>query len=139
MVCDIVLPMVKEKKVNISLEEALLRYLQLLDNQIAREMQRTPSEREVSGVQKWEPIQKRVEHVASLTIEGYGSEIVQLDSLIVTAEAFARTIRILAEELGEDGLGKTRSSYVRETAKNIERDLLLIKDQLSGRRDDVVN
>lgn len=46
------------------LEEALLSVLKSLDNQMAREMQRSPAELEALGVQKWEPMSKRVDIVS---------------------------------------------------------------------------
>lgn len=112
-------------KTSIGLEAALMRVVQLLDTQVAREMQRTPIEREQRGVQKWEPYRSRGEKVSSLLLEGITEGELQLDGLLILSEAIPRCLRILAEELGEDGLGKIRSSYVKEVFVNLEREIHL--------------
>lgn len=127
------------KNIKLSLEEALTRYLAQLDTQVAREMQRSPSEREDFGVQKWEPYRKRVERVASILVEQFGKEAIHLDSLLISAEAFSTVLRILAEEIGEKGFGSVRSSYIREVFKSIERDIELSKSSLGQREEDTLN
>ncbi|MGA1192174.1 MAG: hypothetical protein ACO3XO_07830 [Bdellovibrionota bacterium] len=112
-------------KTSIGLEAALMRVVQLLDTQVAREMQRTPIEREQRGVQKWEPYRSRGERISSLLLEGITEGELQLDGLLILSEAIPRCLRILAEELGEDGLGKIRSSYVKEVFVNLEREIHL--------------
>ncbi|MCI5065295.1 hypothetical protein MRY87_06190 [bacterium] len=128
-----------KKRSKISLEEALCRFLSQLDSQVARDMQRSPEREELEGVQKWEPYRKRVERVTALVLEGFGEAEVNLDSLLISAEAFMRALRILTEELGEDGLGTVRSGYVREICKAVERDLLLTKETLIGCGDEILN
>jgi len=126
--------MTKGNKTGIGLEAALMRVVQLLDTQVAREMQRAPIEREQSGVQKWEPYRRRAERISSLLLEGITERKIELDSLLILSEAIPRCLRILAEELGEDGLGKMRSSYVREVFLSLEREIDLGQRAL-GRRD----
>lgn len=126
--------MTKGNKTGIGLELALMRVVQLLDTQVAREMQRAPVEREQSGVQKWEPYRRRGERISSLLLEGITEGELELDGLLILSEAIPRCLRILAEELGEDGLGKVRSSYVRELFVNLEREVHLGQTAL-GRRD----
>ncbi|NDC36853.1 MAG: hypothetical protein EBZ48_02240, partial [Proteobacteria bacterium] len=55
-------------------EENLIKVLSAIDTQIAREMQRTPAEREEHGVQKWEPYQKRVELIVSRVLNSLGDQ-----------------------------------------------------------------
>ncbi|MCB0359421.1 MAG: hypothetical protein KDD44_07285, partial [Bdellovibrionales bacterium] len=70
-------------------EEPLVRGLrmamQALDRQVARAMQRDPAERDVHGVQKWEPLQERIERVSSFLLNSLGEQEIQLDSLLVLA------------------------------------------------------
>jgi hypothetical protein len=126
--------MSKGKK-QLSMNDHLTRFLELIDSQIAREMQRTPAERSLHGVQKWQPIATRVERVASHVIEEFSAGNVKLDSLIVAMESFARILRILVEELGEGGIGKVRAGYCRESFKNIDRDIILALEALGGKRE----
>ena len=104
------------------LEDGLLTACRAIDNQIAREMQRNPIEQAQHGVQKWEPYAKRVEVVTGFLLDRIQDKIIDLDSLLVLAQAFTKSIALLTEDLGEKGLGKVRSAYVRESAKNIIRD-----------------
>lgn len=104
------------------LEAGLLQAARALDTQISRRMQRSPEEREVHGVQKWEPIQEKVEEVASIIIEQFGEDQVQLDSILVLAQAYSKALFILASELGEEGLGDMRSRYCREAFTALIRD-----------------
>lgn len=104
------------------LEEGLLRALRAIDNQIAREMQRTPAELEKLGVQKWEPFNKRIENISAFLIDSISEQSMQLESLIVAAQAFVKVMKIFSEDLGEDGLGKMRSAYMRWAMENLSRD-----------------
>jgi len=45
--------MTKKKPKAPPLEQGLLTAMKAIDNQIAREMQRSPAEREAPGMQKW--------------------------------------------------------------------------------------
>lgn len=105
------------------LEAGVLQACQALDNQIARRMQRDPKQKAEHGVQKWEPLQERVEHVASLLVESFGEEEIQLDSLLILTQAFTKALYILTSELGEDGLGEMRSRYCEEAFSNLLRDI----------------
>lgn len=104
------------------LEEGFLRALRAIDNQIAREMQRTPAELEKLGVQKWEPFNKRIENISAFIIDSISEQSIQLESLLVAAQAFVKVMKIFSEDLGEEGLGKMRSAYMRWAMENISRD-----------------
>lgn len=104
------------------LDEGLLRALRAIDTQVAREMQRTPAELEKLGVQKWEPFNKRIENIAAFLIDNISEQNVQLDSLLVLSQALVKVLKIFSEDLGEDGLGKMRSAYVRWALENLSRD-----------------
>lgn len=104
------------------LESGLLSALQALDNQVQREMQRSPAEREVQGVQKWEPFQKRIERVSVFLLDSLGEQAVDLDSLIILSQAVTKAMKLAIEDLGQDGLGEMRSSYLAWAMENIARD-----------------
>ena len=104
------------------LDEGLLKALRAIDNQISREMQRTPAELEKLGVQKWEPFNKRIENIAAFLIDNISEQHIQLDSLVVLSQALAKVMKIFAEDMGEDGLGKMRSAYLRWAMENLSRD-----------------
>jgi len=114
------------------LEEGLLRAMKALDSQIARAMSRTPSQREEHGVQKWEPHSERVERVCILVMQALGEREVELDSVIVLAQAFSKALNLLADDLGEKGLGKMRTNYVLSAAKSILTDAERISGSLGG-------
>jgi hypothetical protein len=105
------------------LEGGLLQAMRALDNQIARAMERTPAEREVSGVQKWTPYAERVELVSTFLLESFGDEEVKLDSVLILAQAFPKVLAILSDELGREALGKVRSAYVEAVLENLEREM----------------
>lgn len=114
------------------LEEGLLRALQALDRQVAREMQRTPAEREVKGVRKWEPYEKRVENVTSFVLNSFGDESISLDGVLILAQSFTKALYLLAEELGVDGLGEVRSQYCRGALDGISQDVSRAQLALKG-------
>ncbi|MCB0345894.1 MAG: hypothetical protein KDD66_12315 [Bdellovibrionales bacterium] len=114
--------MAKQKEKREPLEEGLLKALQALDRQIAREMQRTPAEREEFGVQKWQPYQKRIELVCALLLNEFGDGNVSLDGFIVLSQALVKSLQLLIEDLGEEGLGSVRSDYCRWALENIQQD-----------------
>lgn len=105
------------------LQSGLLAALQAIDNQIAREMQRTPAETDQHGVQKWEPISKRVENISGLLLDALEGEVVQLDSVLTLSQALVKTLSIMVQDLEEKGLGKVRSGYAQSALENIERDV----------------
>ena len=104
------------------LEQGLLGAMKAIDNQIARAMQRTPSERDVHGVQKWEPYNTRIENVTAFLLESMADNEVSLDSLLVLAQAFPKALHLIVNDLGREGLGAVRTSYCGEAVKHIERD-----------------
>ena len=113
----------KRDKAGTPLEDGLLMALRALDNQIAREMQRTPVERQEHGVQKWEPYNKRVELLVAQILNWMGEELVDLDSVLVLAQAMSKSLHFIASDLGEEGLGDLRSSYCRAAFEAIENDV----------------
>lgn len=104
------------------LEEGLLQAMRAIDNQVARAMQRTPAERDVHGVQKWEPYESRVEQVAAFVLNALGDDAVSLDSMVVLAQAYTKALRLAIEDLGMDGLGKMRSAYCLDAMDKIGND-----------------
>lgn len=113
------------------LEEGLLQAMKAVDNQIARAMQRTPAERDVHGVQKWEPYNTRVESVAAFLLEEIGTSEVSLDSLLVFTQGFTKALYLLVSDLGKDGLGSLRASYCLDAMKKVERDAQEVIEALS--------
>ncbi len=94
-----------------ALYEGLVRALGAIDQQIAREMQRSPSERETQGVQKWKPIADRVEIAAALVIDAFNERAAELESIVVLAQAMTKALHLIAQDLGSEGLGEIRASY----------------------------
>ena len=114
------------------LEEGILIALRALDNQILREVsKRSPADRDDQGVQKWEPIDTRVENVCSYVLNLLGEDVVKLDSLLVFAQAFPKILQMVVAELGEEGLGKVRSQYCIEALKRIAEDARRGSDNIS--------
>jgi hypothetical protein len=113
------------------LEIGLRQALQALDNQIAREMQRSPAEREALGVLKSEPIETRVERVTAYLLSLFGEEI-QLDSLMVLARALVKTLALVVEDCGAEGLGEVRSRYIERLAESIVRDATSMRSGVTG-------
>lgn len=104
------------------LEEGLLTALQAIDNQIAREVgTRSPEEREELGIQKWEPLVSRIERICGFVLDRFGENELDLDGIIVLSQAMTKTLQLLFEELGEEGLGKMRYSYCRSALEEIEK------------------
>ena len=104
------------------LDEGLLKAMHALDQQIARSMERSPTERELEGVQKWGPYSEKVEQVSSLVLNALGDEEVTLDSLVVLSQAFSKALKMVVSDLGGEGLGKVRSGYCQVAFENINRD-----------------
>jgi len=118
------------------LVEHLLAALHALDSQVAREMQRSPQEREQLGVQKWEPYAKRIEKLCAVVLNSVGDRQCDLDSLLIMAQAMSKSLGLLVEELGTEGLGALRSAYCKAAFEAIERDarnaLMLLREGGSG-------
>jgi len=104
------------------LEEGLLLAMKAIDNQVARALQRTPSEREELGVQKWEPYETRIEHVTAFILNELGDNSVSIDSLLVLSQSFTKALRLISEDLGIAGLGNVRSAYCVDAMQKIRRD-----------------
>ncbi len=104
------------------LEEGLLAALKAIDNQIAREIgSRSPTEREEHGVQKWEPLVSRIERICGFVLDKFGDNEIDLDGIVVLSQALTKTLQLLFEELGEDGLGKVRYKYCAAALEEIEK------------------
>jgi len=113
------------------LEQGLLLAMQSLDKQIARELQRSPEELQKRGVKKWQAYSDRIERVAGFTLERFSKNELTLDSLLVLAQAYPKVLKLLAEELGSEGLGKLRTGYCEEAFAAIERDAHQAQELLS--------
>ncbi len=114
------------------LEEGLLQAMRAVDNQVARAMQRTPAERDVHGVQKWEPYETRVEHIAAFILNELGSETITLDAMIVLAQSFTKALRLVTHDLGGEGLGSMRAAYCLDAMEKIERDAQRVMQELGA-------
>ena len=103
------------------LEAGILSALRSIDNQVARNMLRTPAEREVSGVQKWEPYDQKIELITSLVLENLANRAIELDGVLVLAQAMCKALQMYCDELGQEGLGKMRSEYCSVAFEAIQR------------------
>ena len=93
------------------LEENLRKVLQALDTQVQREMQRSPAQEEVHGVQKWEPYRRRIENLSSFVLNSFADQEITLDSLLILSQATAKSLQLLVDDLGSAGLGEVRRQY----------------------------
>ncbi|MFO0415679.1 MAG: hypothetical protein ACK5Y6_00185 [Pseudomonadota bacterium] len=116
------------------LEEGLLQALKAIDNQVARSMQRSPSEREAQGMQKWEPYSSRIEGITAFLLEEFGDNSINLDSLVVSTQAFAKALQLVCDDLGQEGLGKIRTEYCLDAMRKVARDAEKVIDGLSEQR-----
>ncbi len=114
----------KDKNSLPPLENGLLTAMKAIDNQIAREMQRNPAQRDEYGVQKWEPFQRKIEQMTSFLLNCLGDTEVDLDSLLIMSQAMTKALAMAIEDLGIDGLGKIRTDYCVAAMESIERDAL---------------
>jgi hypothetical protein len=125
--------MTKESpKTESKLEEGLLQAMKAIDNQVARAMQRTPAERDMHGVSKWEPYETRVENSTAFLLNALGEGDVSLDSLLVLAQAFTKALRFASEDLGTEGLGKVRAEYCIDCMQKISNDAAKTLSELRG-------
>lgn len=122
--------MTKQRIEGEPLKIGLRQALQAIDNQIAREMQRSPAEREVHGVLKWEPFEARVERVSAYLLSIFGEDI-QLDSLIVLSQALVKTLALVVEDCGREGLGDVRARYIERAADGLEHDATAMRDAVT--------
>ncbi|MCB0317894.1 MAG: hypothetical protein KDD56_04000 [Bdellovibrionales bacterium] len=120
-----------KKKINLSLEESLRSMMISIENQIQREMQRTPAEKDILGVDRWPPIQTRVERITEYALKLISQTDSQIDSLLVLSQAFTKALSLYVQELGNDGLGKIRSSYCNSALELISRDCFLASKHLN--------
>ncbi|MCC6954042.1 MAG: hypothetical protein IT290_07980 [Deltaproteobacteria bacterium] len=114
-------------------EEGLRQAMQAVDSQVSREVfRRDPAEKEKEGVQAWAPIDDRIERTSSFVLNMLGENEVQLESLLVFAQAFPKVLQLLIEDLGEEGLGKVRTTYCLEAAKRIAQTAERTAEALKG-------
>ena len=105
------------------LESGLITAMRALDSQIDKEvLRRNPSEMEEHGVQKWEPIDKRIERVCALVLDWVGQDAVKLESVLVLSQAMTKSLKLIVEDLGEESLGKVRANYCTSALDRISRD-----------------
>ncbi|MCB0321811.1 MAG: hypothetical protein KDD60_12865 [Bdellovibrionales bacterium] len=121
------------------LESGLKSALKALDSQIAREMLRTPDERSEHGVLKFEPYSKRVEDVTALLLQGMADQQLELDGILVLAQALAKTLHLWSIELSAEGLGAVRTEYCITAAEGIKRDAERCLEELTRDRAPVVS
>lgn len=132
--------MKQEKKQKLPpLERGLLDAMKAIDRQVEREMQRTPAEREQHGVQKWEPYRTRIEKICELFLNSVGDEEFSLDSILVLAQASAKSLSLLVEDLEEAGLGNVRTRYCLEARRLISHDMDRIQEILKGSGEETLN
>ena len=134
----------KKKKTNSPkgaplMESGLLQCMKALDNQIAREMQRSPEEREAHGVQKWEPYNTRIERVVTLLLNELGADNITLDSVLVLTQALSKTMSITVDDLGEEGLGNVRSTYCLKACEALSFDTERALNVLRGTGSEQLN
>ena len=101
------------------LQAGLLAALSALDNQVARDMQRSPQEIEREGVNKWAVYERKIEEVANILLDEFESKNIELDGLLITAAALTKSMQIIVEDLGSDNLGKMRTDYCRKISNSI--------------------
>jgi hypothetical protein len=105
--------------------------MRALDNQVARDWQkRAPEDRESLGVLKWEPINTRVENLSVFLLESFGDQLIGLDSLLIMSQAMAKSLQLIVDELGAEGLGEVRKAYCLGAAENISRDIARLQQAL---------
>lgn len=114
------------------LESGLLSALSAIDSQIARALNKTQEERDTYGLEKWEIYQSKLEQLTGFLLDCFGDQQVQLDSLLVLSQATAKALSMITEDLGEAGLGNTRSRYCLRAAESLERDALQIVRRIKG-------
>lgn len=114
--------MTKDKLKGLPFQDSLLGALKAIDNQVARQMQRTPAEREESGVQKWSPLTDKIEETTSIILDGFADGYVQLDSLLVLSQSLVKAFYLIVEDVGAEDLGDLRSAYCQDALEKIERD-----------------
>lgn len=104
------------------LEQGLLTAMRAIDKQISKAVQtRTPEELEKHKLQKWEPISERIELVAVLVMNALGDNQIQVDSILVLAQAMSKALQLAAEDLGSEGLGKLRTAYCLEAFEQLSK------------------
>jgi hypothetical protein len=112
------------------LEDGLLRALRAIDNQILREIQRDAKGREAHGVGKDDAIERRVELLSTWLLDCFGEDAAKLESLLVLSRAFTKSVSLIAQDLGRDGLGAVRARYCLQTFEDLERDVRLGEEGL---------
>jgi len=101
------------------LQAGLVTALAAIDNQIARDLQRSPEKLEQAGVQKWAIYERKIEEVTKLLLDELENQTVELDGLIVLLSAMAKSLQLLIEDLGPAGLGNLRTQYCLKVLNDI--------------------
>lgn len=104
------------------------RSLRAVDSQIAREMQRTPVERDMYGVTKWQPMSKRVELLSAFFLDHIGDpaeseDAFSFEALLVMAQSSVKALSLVIQDLGEADLGEIRSKYARDALSTMQFDV----------------
>jgi hypothetical protein len=120
------------------LEAGITEALSALNNQILREIQRSPTQREGKGLSKSEPINKRVELLTGIILNLLGEEHCSIEALIVLAESSVKALRMTCEDLETEGLGKMRSLYVADSVSKIYDDSRKVLSCLNQIGDDLM-
>ena len=127
------------KNVKLTISEHLLQLCNAIDQQVARELQRDPVERQEHGVSKQEPYRKRREMLSLSLLEAFSTGAVNIDGMLVVTESLAKTLEVITEELGSEGLGKYRSSDLLKVSRETSLVFEKISDQISGKKREVLN
>ncbi|MCB0352244.1 MAG: hypothetical protein KDD64_01930 [Bdellovibrionales bacterium] len=103
--------------------DGFIKALRALDNQILREMQRTPEEIERLGVRRFEPQRTRMESTTAILMEAFGRNDIELDSILVCSQALVKALYFIIEDLEREGLGKVRSEYCQGALDSLSEDV----------------
>lgn len=105
------------------LESSLRKALESIDHQLAREFSsRSPETYQELGVSKSEPMQERVERIASFLIQEFGNNQIQLEGVSVLAEAVVKVLNIISHDLDPQEIGRVRSALILRTLERIASD-----------------
>ena len=105
-----------------SIKLGLLQAMQAIEAQIARAMQRTPAQRELHGVQKWQPYNERIERISAQILDAINDAEAGLDSVLVLAQSLVKALTLIVDDMGAEGLGDLRAEYCRAALDAIARD-----------------
>ncbi len=114
------------------MQQGLLMAMSALDRQVSRDVtQRSTPEQDALGVGRCSAINLRVELVSSFIIDAFADGQVNLDSLLILAQAMTKTLGILGSELGEETMGKMRTDCCLDAFRQIIADAERARDTLA--------